>query len=305
MIASFLRSAETRAGATVLLIAVLSAGCAVAPSVGTLPPSARTTVDEAIALFSSWDKNRNAVLEGAEFPYSDRLYAYLTETAGGELNLNDFVALYGQYQRKVEELLNERFGWFKLYDKDGDGRLSEDEARRLPNQIAMQTRFDANRDGTLTIDEVERMSAAPQRWRALLQALDMAQDFLKWDRNKDGVLDANELERERYLIPLLDRNGDGRLQFDEVAAAKMFVSEGPEAFDRYALEVRFNNLDANGDGRLSGTELAKYERLTRWLDQDKNGVISKEEFMMLYAVLKTRLRPVSSFEARRKPPQQE
>lgn len=295
MIALFprLKSAVGRFIAATLALAI--SGCAVppvAPPVDKAPPNARTTDADAIALFRSWDVDKNFIVTGEEFPYSLQLYGELTKETDGTLRADHFVVLYPQYLRKTEETMRKPQGWFQLYDKDGNGNFDSSELARLPEGKALVERFDLNHDGILTLQEVEILSQRPQRWRSMKLSFDLIREFNVWDRDKNGALDARELGRESYLIEMLDRNGDRALQLEELQVVQKLQSDGPEALDRYALSLRFGRLDKNRDGRLSMEELGRHRRVAKWLDRDGDGQIVLEEFLKLHEANKNLLRPV-------------
>lgn len=295
MAAMFHRYKSLRTGLCATLLAFIMSGCGLAPvaqSVGKAPSNARTTAGEAIELFRSWDADGNTIVTAEEFPYSLQLYGELEKMAGGALNIHHFAALYPKYLDMVQRMMSEPRGWFRLYDKDGNGRLDGSEIARLPEAKAVMERFDLNRDGVLTLQEAEILSLPPHRWRSLALAFDLIREFDVWDRDKNGALDARELGRERYLIEMLDSDGDGLLQFEELKVVQKLRLGGPKALERYALRLQFERLDSDKDGRLSPKELGRHGRVAKWLDKDGDGHISREEFMEMYEARKNLLRSV-------------
>ncbi|MHB1426507.1 MAG: EF-hand domain-containing protein [Gemmataceae bacterium] len=153
------------------------------------------------------------------------------------------------------------------YDTNKDGYLSRNE---LPPDLRPAfDRIDANKDGKLSREELERGIAQLQPTRrpsdlihVLIEMSDCddachgeiqrAYDILrKLDTNKDGKIDADELKAAReqivkdrvaYLFKELDKNKDGKISRDE--------SQG-------MLRQDFDQLDRNKDGFIDRAELTR------------------------------------------------
>ncbi|MCW4462023.1 EF-hand domain-containing protein [Sphingomonas sp. BT-65] len=103
--------------------------------------------------------------------------------------------------------------------------------------MKLLTGADANRDGVVTRDEYARARAA---------------NFARMDRNKDGAVSKSDFKRlARFkpdaasrldtLIAAMDANKDGKATRAEFEAAPMPL---------------FDRADANGDGRIDANEMA-------------------------------------------------
>ncbi len=104
-------------------------------------------------------------------------------------------------------------------------------------------RADANKDGAISLDEI----------RALREVR-----FTEFDRDKDGVVDAAEIDtavRERVermskrIVRRFDKDRDGTITRDE--------------FNRFA-EERFTWLDLNDDGQVTKDEMPRFMRHKGW-----------------------------------------
>jgi Ca2+-binding EF-hand superfamily protein len=168
----------------------------------------------------------------------------------------------------------------KRFDKDGDGKLSKDEAPpRLTDTFA---RIDRNGDGRLDRSEIAQMlqvlrkapppnaQPGPERIvKDMLGRLDankdgkvakdeargpLAENFDRLDANKDGVLDPREL----------------RVIAERMAAAAGGPAAGPD----------FDALDKDADGRLTESELKGTPFAGRFegLDANKDGKLTRKEF---------------------------
>jgi Ca2+-binding EF-hand superfamily protein len=92
------------------------------------------------------------------------------------------------------------------FDKDGDGKLSPDEAKaaREARQAEMMKKFDKNGDGELSEDERKAMHAEMKaRYEELLA---------KYDADKDGKLSPDEIKTAREAgekLPMMMGRGLG------------------------------------------------------------------------------------------------
>lgn len=110
-------------------------------------------------------------------------------------------------------------------------------AQSQSDGMKLLTGADANRDGVVTRDEYARARAA---------------NFTRMDRNKDGAVSKADFKRlARFkpdaasrldtLIAAMDANKDGKATRAEFEAAPMPL---------------FDRADANGDGRIDANEMA-------------------------------------------------
>ncbi|MBL8517509.1 MAG: hypothetical protein JNM76_11150 [Betaproteobacteria bacterium] len=96
-------------------------------------------------------------------------------------------------------------------DKDGDGKLSKDEAAALPRLAKRFDQIDANKDGFITKEE---MKAARQKHDG--------DRLARVDTDRSGTITRAEAERMPKLkenFDKLDTNKDGVLSKDELKAA--------------------------------------------------------------------------------------
>jgi hypothetical protein len=107
---------------------------------------------------------------------------------------------------------------FRRFDKDGDGKLTAEEAKPVEFFVAGS---DANKDGVYTLEEVQAHlrkqsdalrqptgQNAPGRAIVGLVGPEIAERFKQLDKNGDGKLIGEELNQARWLSRL-DANGDG------------------------------------------------------------------------------------------------
>lgn len=118
-------------------------------------------------------------------------------------------------------------------------------------------------------------------------------DIKPYDKNKNGVLDANEQAASiSGKFASLDKNKDGKVSAEEMEAAgetyravrnKNEESASQPVLDREVkdLNKRLNEADANKDGVVSPQEYTAYQK-SRLLRMDKNGdgIIDKSEYRL-------------------------
>jgi len=111
---------------------------------------------------------------------------------------------------------------------------------------------------------------------------DAPRDEMRADTDHDGRVsraeyDAAASQRRSDWFDKLDLDKDGYISQDEMQKAR----ETRRANLRGHMDEKFKEADANGDGQLSLDEVqAKMPRLADHfgdLDQDKNGLLTKEE----------------------------
>ncbi len=107
----------------------------------------------------------------------------------------------------------------KKYDKDADGKLSEDEmkAMRTDREKEMLAKYDANKDGKLDEEERKKMQADNPRMQGFQPD---PETLKKYDKNGDGKLDEEERKawretREKEMLEKYDADKDGKMSDDE------------------------------------------------------------------------------------------
>ncbi len=95
----------------------------------------------------------------------------------------------------------------QAFDANGDGAVTQAEIDQFrQGQI---TQFDANRDGTLSVDEYQALWLDQMRER-------MVDAFQAHDNDGNGQVTAKEFnQRFAGMVERMDRNGDGQLSQDD------------------------------------------------------------------------------------------
>ncbi len=179
------------------------------------------------------------------------------------------------------------------FDKNNDGKLSKQE---LPERMqGIFARGDANKDGILTKEEIQKMAAAQaaptqnagggddhgehggerremgggmMRMMPLLSAL---------DANTDGTISAEEINNSSISLKKLDKNNDGQLTEDETRpmgrGGRGGFGGSPEEFVKRIMES-----DKNGDGKLSKDELPeRMQEMFDNIDTNRDGFLTPDE----------------------------
>ena len=160
---------------------------------------------------------------------------------------------------------------FILGDKDGNGQIDFSEFAQImipsaPEKISKLRKCFRNRT------EVEAA-------------------FRRWDANRDGSISLNELkaglsgsgimfteQEAETCFAVADTNGDNEVSMEEfvtLLGSSQTSSSGPvRKFFEYCVEQAFNNIDANRDGAISYQELSQSLRKSGFSDQEIHTIFS-------------------------------
>jgi Ca2+-binding EF-hand superfamily protein len=104
-----------------------------------------------------------------------------------------------------------RHGKIKAADTNGDGVISREEAKALPRLAQHFDQIDADKNGSISMDEMKAMHARHREGR-----------FDRMDTDRDGKVSRAEAERFPQMADKfgkLDANGDGFITKDELKSA--------------------------------------------------------------------------------------
>ncbi len=154
--------------------------------------------------------------------------------------------------------------FLKDYDKNNDGRLSRDE---LPPELRPAfDRLDANKDGKVSRQELERGAVHLHPAR---RPSDLIHVLIEMSACDDVCPD--ELQRSYDILRKADKNQDGKIDSDELKAARLQIIE-----DR--VDYLFAELDKDKDGKISRKEAKGMLRQDfDQVDSDQDGFIDRAE----------------------------
>ncbi len=181
----------------------------------------------------------------------------------------------------------------KTLDKNGDGRITEDEVRptggrgpggrgggregrgggnepgetappSVDEMVANLMAFDKNGDGKLTRDEV------PERMQGL---------FDRADADKDGVLTTDEIRKmaQSLAAPAGRANAGGREGVGREGGGR--EGRGPR-MSIMKMDPILVALDIDGDGVISAEEIANAPASLKKLDKNNDGKLTQDEVRM-------------------------
>jgi len=228
-------------------------------------------------VLAEFDANKDSRLKGPE-----------REAANRALAAGKFSKLRGMAGRQE--------AFMKKYDKDGDGKLSDEERKAIGEGYRKRAieKYDKNGDGKLSDEERKAMrrgrggawQAATERWR-----------MQHFDLDADGVLsEAEEADQKEFQgqfvtmgkkmdVKFNDLNGDGKVSREERQSIGREWAKS--AIPMMALAATY--MDADGDGTVSPAERDGFGKkiqtgMIKWMedfgnefDSDKNGRLDKKE----------------------------
>ena len=245
-------------------------------------------------VFAELDKNGDGILTAAEVGkdhkrFFERLLRVGDKNKDGELTRQEFLEGFKPDELKVLAPQNLRGG-----GGYGQGDLNE-----------MFQRFDRNKDGKLTIDEVPEQARG--RVKPIFDQLKKKEltrdEFVQAVGNLRGA-GGNFMRDPEGFFKKLDSNADGKLTVDEVPESSRPLVErwlnrlGKKKSDSVTLDdlkkivaenqargsgpgelqaPLFRKLDTNGDGKLSKEELQRAAEFFNEFDVNKDGFLEPRE----------------------------
>ena len=188
--------------------------------------------------------------------------------------------------------------FFAKYDKNHNGVIDEDEKDAIRKDYAAEPngdlkRFDKNNDGKL--DDEEIAAIKPPTGKGKAASTGIADFFTKYDKNHNGVIDADEKDavRKDYAAspegPLkkFDLNRDGKLDDKEIAAIKLPTGKAAGS----DVTAFFAKYDKNHNGVIDEDEkdairkdyAASPEGDLKRFDKNKDGKLDDEEIAAIKA----------------------
>ncbi len=172
--------------------------------------------------------------------------------------------------------INDARQQFRGSDIDMDGTVSEADAR-IQNEtwphavwrpvLEELARYDLDFDGIVTRDEIHMgVSRRVRRNAYILSPTGNSEESLK-----------QRIEQDVVRLARADRNGDGRIEWDEMLAFARQTPVPPNSVGGSIMSTILS-MDENRDGSVTLDEFDRaIERIFRLVDTDRDDVLSKEE----------------------------
>jgi Ca2+-binding EF-hand superfamily protein len=197
-------------------------------------------------LLSALDSDHDGVIDAAELAKASAVLRSLDRNQDGRITPDEMSPMMGRGGRGGFEgrggrgregegpqggavAVEEAVKTYLALDKNGDGKLTRDE---VPERMqGIFERGDANKDGTLTDDELRTMARAQQPAGGGMRGsreggreggrgpegmMRMDPIFSTLDTNHDSVISGDEITNAASALKTLDKNQDGKLTEEEV-----------------------------------------------------------------------------------------
>ena len=208
------------------------------------------------------DANKDGVVSREEWKGKPKYFDSIDTDKDGVLSKQEIDALAKRAQRRGRWKSRPSDALFRRMDADGDKKITKEEWKLNPDLFA---RFDANSDGVITPDEVmpsDRRNEVPNGEGS-------AAFWSRYDRNKDGKIDAKEIGNERRFAAM-DSDGDGVL-------TKAEVEQAIDKRDRERKMSFIERFDRDRDGKVTREEFTGPARLFEKKDRNGDGVVDETE----------------------------
>lgn len=176
---------------------------------------------------------------------------------------------------------------FTAIDADADGSISKAELRKA---VAALAKLDVDGDGNITQEEAGAGGPGGPGG-PMGDSAQMINQIMTQDKNRDGKLTLDEVdERTAMMLQRADQNGDQAIDRAELTTAMEQMRQrfgggpgaGGQAFGGRGGDMteRIMALDKNGDGKISTDEAPDSEQargMLRRADEDGNGEVDAKE----------------------------
>jgi Ca2+-binding EF-hand superfamily protein len=204
------------------------------------------------AMIKKFDTDGDSLLTREEWKGKAEAYDKMDADRDAHVTLAELTAHLATAQDSKDGKPKDPNEMIKKMDTDGDGLLARKEWKAEKDKF---DQFDANRDGSLTAEEIAAGQSAGQDSKVNLMSA-----IRNFDKNRDTMLSRDEWTGSEKQFETTDANRDGQLTVAEMAAALV------------------KNLDKDGNGKLSISEAPFPKEKFDILDKSGDGLLSAEEF---------------------------
>jgi len=238
-----------------------------------------------------FDKNKDGKLDEAE----KAAMAKWDEDA--KKRREEWARTAAKWRQLYQELL-------KKHDKNGDGRINEDERKPYYEEYRQRSRimrWDKDGDGQLSDPERAEMEQKEAEWKKRSEESRRKWMLQRWDKDKDGQLgdeekaamEAQQAEWKKQADQRRKEYEQLRKKHDRDADGKLDEAERKAYYEEIQSRWRLRRWDKNKDGRLDdaerkameaeqaewrkkGEEARRMWELRRW-DKNKDGQLDEAE----------------------------
>ena len=176
---------------------------------------------------------------------------------------------------------------FAVMDANHDGQVTPQEFGK--DRAAAFREFDRNGDGFVTLDEYRAMAQRRDTLASMVVAY-----MIRWDSNRDGLLQRNEFHGRPGAFVEADKDENNVLHHAELMA--LLANSKPL---QYAPELLFQAHDLDGDGAITEREWLDVEKdstLFRLMDANGDGMLRLPEAADFLFRYERRLSPLPAIE---------
>ena len=175
------------------------------------PTPMRDAVARARMDIAIFDKNKDGIIQKAEYPGDQVKFREFDRNKDDALSLEETMAMAEEEIADIRKKMKspDRYEFLTLFDSDHDNNVSLDE---YDGPMDTFKKYDKNDDGVVTYDELypekmmERMNKKYEDMGPKPEDLTMIETM---DKNKDGKVSRDEFKGTDDAWKRLDRNSDG------------------------------------------------------------------------------------------------
>mmetsp|Transcript_117163 Transcript_117163/g.303981 ORF Transcript_117163/g.303981 Transcript_117163/m.303981 type:complete len:737 (+) Transcript_117163:146-2356(+) len=196
----------------------------------------------------------------------------------GEFSFNEFLELVEQVRKMQQELRREeQLELFERYDRDRSGALSVAEISSLLSHLGVTPHSRAEQEELaeliLSADDDGSGTIGFEEFQILCQRFEEKLNRLRFDEELDfGIAQGfteNQLRDFRYLFDMLDVDGSGKLDVQEVHSG-LNIMQRPVSQEQ--VSKLFRKLDTDGSGEV---DFSEFVELMRALKGEKEGIFDE------------------------------
>lgn len=241
-------------------------------------------------VMAALDADHDGTVSAQELAAAPKALRQLDQDGDGVLSAEELRPRFGRERERPAGggNANDMVNTLMAFDQNGDGMLQKSE---VPERMqGLFARGDADKNGTLTREELQKLSSASAAQEGNRGGGGRFRDQVvaALDKDGDGSLNAAEIAAASASLAALDRNRDGAITEDEVRPQFGPGGRGgPGGARRDPAEMAAHMMeewDKNGDAKLTKDEMPERMqfRFTE-ADTDGNGSLSKAELQAMMA----------------------